>query len=569
MALRGLGFCSLIPANSQPGAKTLRHWTKAAATLGLGLGLVALFFYSYSARLVFNYTLDGLAYASHVEKTNPMPWVYFHPHHLLYGLLGRIFYLGGQELGALWDGLVALQFFGIVTGALGGFILFHILVRETGNRVVAFCAGVGLASSHSYWYFSIIPGVRIWAMVTPLLAWYALTFLKRRPPAFGLLAGLVFAWAILGHQTNVLLVPAMLGGIFMLRDRSLRDRLKTAAYYLFAATTATLAIYLLVGSFAYHTDDFKSWIAWVTEYMHAKQKWGGYLKASGIQRGGSAMVQAFLPTAESGNMLAGQLSIGAARTLLVWGLYVLLGSLLLNIKRIWVQNRQALWVALAWLLAFVPFFVWWEPWNIEFWVTSTVPCWVLLGLAADKLEWRWKNPVLRFSQATLMRAAFASLVLIFYLYNLDGGKNRPPTRRYEFKTLLSALDFNMKPDDLLLISGINNVHYYIDRFGARRYISLTRFLRRALRSGGAVAAFAKLDEAVQAEWAAGHQVFVLTEAIDNFADARAQTEGMLGLARGSLSEYFKKYKRRKVSYMGRAYFYELSKAESHPPRSDP
>ena len=146
-----------------------------------GFGLIALCFYAYLSRLSFNYTLDGLAYAGHVEKPNPLPWVYFHPHHLVYGLLGRVVYVWGQACGATWDGLAALQFFSVATGALGAVLAFHLLVRETRDRMLSLAMAVGLAASHSYWYFSTIPGVRILATVAPLMAWYVLGFLKWDP----------------------------------------------------------------------------------------------------------------------------------------------------------------------------------------------------------------------------------------------------------------------------------------------------------------------------------------------------------------------------------------------------
>ncbi len=95
----------------------------------------------------------------------------FHPHHLIYTFLGRLIFLWGKSNGATWDGLVTLQFFDIMTGTLGILIAFHLIVRETNDRLIALLSAAGLSLTYSYWYFSTSPGVRIFATVTPPLYW--------------------------------------------------------------------------------------------------------------------------------------------------------------------------------------------------------------------------------------------------------------------------------------------------------------------------------------------------------------------------------------------------------------
>jgi hypothetical protein len=558
-----------------------RTWIQPATTLILALCLAGFWIYAYLSRLSFNYTLDGLAYAGHVEKPNPLPWVYFHPHHLIYGLLGRVVYLWGLSCGATWDGLAALQFFSVLTGALGAVLAFHLLVRETGNRPVAIAVALGLAASHSYWYFSTIPGVRILATVAPLMAWYVLGFLKGRPATFGFVVGLAHAAAVLAHQTNLLLIPAFLGSILLLQDRRPWERLKASAWYLAALPLGILPAYVAVGNFAYGTHDFPSWLAWVTEYMHASQNWGGYLKASGMQRGGSAFVRAFLPELDPDLAVTGTLNYAAVKFLLSAGAMGFLAVLLANAKQGWASHRQAIWFALAWLLAFVPFFVWWEPWNIEFWVASTVPCWILLGISAHLCGRVWRRDFPRFVFAGLALAGCACMSgLLFATNDLQAGPKNAG-EHYEFKTLLSSLSFSLKDADLLVLAGNNNVHYYIDRFQKRRYLNLDSLLARASRRPAADTAaaegkdakaalgepWASLDKAVQDAWKQGHKVFVLSELVDNFLDASDQLEYTYNLPKGSVAAFFRHYSLSKVTLLHRSYFYEVVKpADAQEPK---
>ncbi|HTA76858.1 MAG TPA: hypothetical protein VK791_06865, partial [bacterium] len=132
----------------------MREWSKPVSTLLLGFGLWLFCVFIYLSHIPLNYTYDGMVFASRVERDNLPLWDMFHPHHLIYTFLGRLVFLWGKSNGAVWDGLVALQFFDLMTGALGVLITFHLLVRETNDRLVAALSALGLAFSFSYWYFS-------------------------------------------------------------------------------------------------------------------------------------------------------------------------------------------------------------------------------------------------------------------------------------------------------------------------------------------------------------------------------------------------------------------------------
>jgi len=152
------------------------------------LWLVTLAF--YLSHLPINHTYDGMVYASYVESPTTTAYQLFHPHHLLYNPLGRLFYQWGLSHGASWDGILALQCLDVLVGAFGLVLVFHLMVRLTGDRLIALFTASGLSLTYSYWYFSTTPAVRILASVTPLFVWWVSTGTSRRPLWNGIATGL-------------------------------------------------------------------------------------------------------------------------------------------------------------------------------------------------------------------------------------------------------------------------------------------------------------------------------------------------------------------------------------------
>ena len=538
----------------------MRDWSKSASTLFLVLCLGSACFCVYLSHLPINHTYDGMVFASLVEqKAIPLQEL-FHPHHLIYNFLGRMIFLWGHFHGANWDGLEALQFFDVLTGILGVLLVFHLLVRLTQDRFMAFLSALGLAFTYSYWYFSTSPGVRIFATVTPLLAWYAFSYVKNAPSLYGIPLGMVHALAVLGHQTNLLLEPAFLGGIWCVKEKPFREKCWTSFFYLGALTLVVLGFYGVVGRYIWERTTYSAWVWWVMSYMHVKE-WGGHLGPAGFEKGKFAMVFAFLAGAYPTKPLGQYLTFGFARGIFQDALWVVLGVLLLNIRSFWARYSQTLWIGLCWLLAFIPFFIWWEPWNIEFWVSSTVPCWILMGLVASDLSRHFTNPVLRFSNRLFFLALWAALIGLLFLYNFEG-RVKNNSGDYANKTLMAVLDWKTKPRDLLLLTGLNTIPFYIDRYGPRSYMSLHMFFRKykPSKDGKAPASgdpWADLDSQFQETWKNHHKVWVLLEVVDPNSPWSPMLEQMVNLPEGSLRGFFDQYDLKPVSYHDKVYLYEV------------
>ncbi len=558
----------------------MREWNKPASTFFLGFGLWVVCLFVYLSKIPINYTYDGMVFAARVEKDHIRLWDLFHPHHILYTFLGRMVFFWGKAHGATWDGLVTLQFLDIVTGLFGVVIAFHLLVRETDNRPIAVLTAFGLAFSYSYWYFSTSPGVRIFASVTPLFAWYVLTYLKDHRPWFGLAVGSAHALAVLGHQTNLYLGPAFLAGIWCVRNKNFSERFKASLYYLFALGFWVLAVYGFVGRFACNRTTYDKWIAWILAYSHIPGWPRGNFGPSGFAMAKFGTLKAFLESANPSQTIAVSLTFDVTQTLLQYGLIALLAFLIMRLDLFWKYHRQALCFSVLWLLPFVPFFIWWDPDNIEFWVTTTPPCWILMGTVVAELSNRWENPVLSIANRGMIFALWGGLMGLLFLYNFSGLLfPHPVSSEHDRRPMMSALDWKVHVDDLLILDGINTLPFYLDRFQKREYLGLYPFFRRyqisALREKESKLKRRKsaifieasptptpdpwkdLADRFEDKWKHHRKVWVMTEAADENDAWRKKLEKMLNFPEGRMSDFFRQYGQEPVTYRGKVYFCQL------------
>src|SRR5262249_15176008 len=154
---------------------------------------------------------------------------------------------------------------------------------------------------------------------------------------------------------------------------------------------------------------YASWLWWVCSYFHVQQ-WGGHLEQTGFDQGTAAMMRAFLQEVIPVKTMLKPFTFLAALNIFTGALWFLLGAFFVGLRSLWVKQYQTIWVALLWLLAFVPFFIWWEPWNIEFWVSSTAPCWILMAVVVSNLSNIFEQPVLHLANRTIVIALWAGII---------------------------------------------------------------------------------------------------------------------------------------------------------------
>jgi hypothetical protein len=352
----------------------------------------------YLLTLTDVHTYDALSYVLDVDRK---PWrELFHPHHLAYGPLGAGIRAAAAWLGWAGSAEKLLQIANAAAGALGAALFGLVVRRATGREAAGLAAALLLGASYAYWYYAVEVEVYTIAAVFLIAALGLLLALAQAPsPRLAAALGVTQGCAVLFHQTNVLLAAPALIALLVGTSKALAPRPPlppggrggadgpaSAGKHLavlLAAYAAPLALvvggaYLWVGL---GVSGFRSWgelYAWLMGYARTGY-WGGAVDGGKLALLGQGLARTF---AQPGGALVGS---------------TLLAALLLNLRALAAAPRGVVAVALAWLAAYGAFFLWWEPDNVEFWIASLPPFYLLVALSVwggeregrGTLPWLW------------------------------------------------------------------------------------------------------------------------------------------------------------------------------------
>ncbi|NTV99803.1 MAG: DUF2723 domain-containing protein [Oscillochloris sp.] len=435
------------------------------------------------------HTFDALSYILDVDR-KPWPEL-LHPHHLAYGPLGAIIRSVAIIFGWQGSAAVLIQAANALAGAIGVTLFSLVVRRTTGRADLAATGALLLGSSYAFWYYAVEVEVYTIAALFLIIALSLIVDLLYRPsPAIAIALGCTQGLAVLFHQTNVLLsipvaVALMLGGRRQEdKSRSIGRQLTTFVSYLLPLTLIVAGSYLWAGL---GVSGFHSWdalIAWMQGYARTGW-WGGAVDA---------------------NKLAG-LGIGLSQTLAQPGGALIglgmLSILLASLRMRAFPQQQLVRVVLVWLLTYGVFFLWWEPDNIEFWIASLPPFYLLLLLGVSKRETgdrkQWVGVV-------LWMIGLAMLVI-----NLGSIRQRGDMRTDLQRAISEVLEAKSTPGDLLVVpDGI--LELYLPYYAQRENIIS---LNEAMQASGSTwaAACTLLRNRVDQTLASGYAVLIANNAL--------------------------------------------------------
>ncbi|MEI6779273.1 MAG: hypothetical protein WCK70_20410, partial [Chloroflexales bacterium] len=193
---------------------------------------------------------------------------------------------------------------------------------------------------------------------------------------------------------------------------------------------------------------FRSWAelsAWMEGYARTGW-WGGAVDGSKIAGLGVGLSTAVTPPGWE---------------ILPLGLLIVL---IVNLRGLRSAPRGLAWVLLAWLLTYGTFFLWWEPSNIEFWIASLPPFYLLILLAVSG-----QNAGGRWSVVALFVLGLAMFGINISAIHQRGDESTDLQRQ-----ITNAVATKSTPGDLLVVpDGLLELYlpYYA---GRESVISLTR-----------------------------------------------------------------------------------------------
>lgn len=404
-----------------------RAWVKWPP-LWISLLIVGIFSLLYWYTRVQIHTFDALSYTHDVESK---PFIeLYHPHHLLYGPLGRIIFESAQGFGYEGRADAPIQALNAFAGALGVMILWHIGRQWTQTTVYSLAIACLMGVCYAYWLYASEVEVYTVAALFILLTIWGLGCYRRGvqqcAPTHGIVLGLTCAGAVMFHQTNSLLILPV--SLFL----AFHDPQHRIGYLLRYWITLAIAVgvpYSLVG----YASGFRSpdaYYTWLTDYAQTGV-WGGNINGEGLR----ALREGLLDTV-SPHPLAGVLFYGGA---------------VLGFTLGW---RQLSWgwraFCLSWLLLYGGFFWWWEPWNIEFWI-SLLPLWALGWLALGQ-AFLATNHLNSSAKYALQIAPMLLVGAIIAGQYSDLRRNADSDHDY-YQQVTLALQPQLAPTDLVLTRG--------------------------------------------------------------------------------------------------------------------
>jgi hypothetical protein len=401
------------------------HWEQPLRHYGIGILLLVGFSLLYWQTRVQVHTFDALSYTQDVES-KPFLELY-HPHHLLYGPVGRLAYELAQALG--YDGRAdaPIQALNALAGGLGVWVLWRIGRAWTGAAL--YSAGVAslIGVSYAYWLYASEVEVYTFAALFILLTLWAMgrtaTDSMDGVPTNGILLGLTTAGAVMFHQTNAMLVLPMSLFIVWRAEGDLKARAKALAIY---GVTVGLAVglpYVLVGlASGFRTP--QAYYNWLTDYAQTGV-WGGNWNGAGVR----ALREGLADSISPAPLVA---LLFYAGSLVGFGLG-------------WRSLDSAWRFFLAvWLLIYGGFFWWWEPWNIEFWI-ALLPLWAVGWLAGyPKAPNRWS----RFAPMLPL-----CLAIVIFWGQYDDLRQLSDPANDDYQQMTRALQPYLLPTDVAITRG--------------------------------------------------------------------------------------------------------------------
>lgn len=321
------------------------------------------------------YDLNGIAEAGAVEAGGAM---LFSPNHMLYRPVGYGLYLLWQQAGSAGRSLEVLQILTAVCGALGLALAFLAYTGLTRRPLSALLGVALLGTSWAYWTFSTdIYYVTLAACcVAAALALFVQPRLTLRTVA---LMGVLCAAAVLTWQANVFLVPALaLGLLWLRRELTLQARTTLCLVLVASSGLVTALVYGAVGVFAYGYQDPAGIFLWMFRYGAPLPMWGQLSPERPLLAAQSG-VASLIPLWEGlglRDLLAGSPQIEKLPLLLaLLALLALLGWTALFSARPVLASHSALHWSL-WLLSgyamYLPFIVWWDPFEPKWFVVPNL-----------------------------------------------------------------------------------------------------------------------------------------------------------------------------------------------------
>jgi hypothetical protein len=344
------------------------------------------------------FSIDSLWYATQIREWDG----HFHPHHLIYVPLNHKLHQLSVGLFGSSDALIVAQLHNIVFGAMGVSV-FYLLARSlTPHRWLAAAGAACLLLSSGWWGFSTQIEVYVPSATCLLLLIADVHLHPQRAMQWGrgLLHAVLLALAILYHQTSILFcLPLVLWLVQQLGRRGLLQ----AMYVIGCAGSLCMATYAWAMAISGVGMNYAGITGFIFQYAAAEQPgWGDWHHFGPV--GLFQLLRSQVSMIFRQRLASLAFWVILFLLILVW---IILGNLYTQYKSrrddpVQDFHRPLRGMLLSWLGISYLFFLWWLPTEVEFFIISLVPVFLLTVMGgtrwldnAPAQRWRrWGIPAL-------------------------------------------------------------------------------------------------------------------------------------------------------------------------------
>ena len=306
------------------------------------------------------YDTNGIDEAQLVEA-GPL----FHKNHMLYRPLASVLYGAAKAAGYSGNSLTVLQVMNAFFGAIGiglCYLIFRYVVKD---RTAAMAGSIWLATSFTYWYFSTDAGYIMLAGMFALAAMAAAVY------GWALSAALFTALSIFTWQAGIFLVPAistltrLFGPPLPLGEAAAKRRVRVAV-----VTILLVGVVYIVAGFSRGHYTPRALLTWVSSYGDSGTslpRWGAWgwdrLQASSVSalRSMTPVLLAARPSDFARHVQLGRIAVDFS--LIALAMLFLLAAL---------KARRIAFYFLAGYALFLPFIVWWDPYDPKWFLIPNI-----------------------------------------------------------------------------------------------------------------------------------------------------------------------------------------------------
>ena len=178
----------------------------------------------YLGFLTKNYYWDGIAFAQAIEGAPKIHVSLVHPNHLIYNLVGYVFYRAAQALGFNPRAVTVLQILNALLGAATCGLLFHILKNILRSAYIAITLSLLFAFSATWWKYTVDADAYIPSILFLLLSFYLVLPGRKSNPV---LVALIYSLALCLHQMAIISFPCSWSPCGFKMNTHARDDLST------------------------------------------------------------------------------------------------------------------------------------------------------------------------------------------------------------------------------------------------------------------------------------------------------------------------------------------------------